>query len=158
MRAPALLLLAALSVACGKPPVDLAKALTIVDLSTGWQDGGIVNGQNKLVPTVSLRLKNGSDRVLVSLQVNTVFRRVTEKEEWGSAFMTAAGSDGLQPGATTKALALTSPLGYTGTETRVDILKNSHFVDAKVEVFAKYASTQWMGLGEFPIARELVTK
>jgi len=38
------------------------------------------------------------------------------------------------------------------------MLKNAQFVDAKVQLFAKYASTQWVKVGEYPIARELLTK
>src|SRR5262245_40828152 len=160
MRAPVrvLVLLAAVSAACGGHTVDLSKNLQGVQPASGWEDAGIVNGMNKLVPSVSFQLKNTSDQKLVSLQVNALFRRVTEKEEWGSRFISASSSDGLSPGASTDTLVLSSPQGYTGTEARLDILKNSQFVDAKVEVFAKYGSTQWTRLGEFPIARQLITK
>ena len=30
------------------------------------------------------------------------------------------------------------------------MLRNSHFVDAEVELFAKYASEQWKRVGEYP--------
>jgi hypothetical protein len=38
------------------------------------------------------------------------------------------------------------------------MLKNSQFVDARVEVFAKHAGNQWAKIGEWPIARELLTQ
>ena len=38
------------------------------------------------------------------------------------------------------------------------MLANTHFVDAKVELFAKYGSTQWVRLGSYPITRQLLTK
>src|SRR4051812_24152189 len=99
MRACAgsVLLLALVSIGCG-PTVDLTKGLELTVVSTGWFDAGIVNGRTKLVPSVSFTLKNVSGQKLVSLQINALFRRVTENEEWGSAFLTAAGSDGLAPG------------------------------------------------------------
>jgi hypothetical protein len=91
--------------------------------------------------------------------VNALFRRVAENDEWGSGFLTAAGSDGLAAGSTTAPLTVKSPLGYTGSDqSRQEMLQNSHFVDAKVELFAKYGSTQWARLGSYPIARQLVTK
>ena len=34
----------------------------------------------------------------------------------------------------------------------------SQFVDAKVVLFAKYGSSQWMRIGEYPIARQLIGK
>src|ERR1700738_4460037 len=155
-----LLLLLALvsSVACG-PTVDLTKGLQVNILSTGWYDLGIVNGQTKLVPTVTFTLHNVSDQTLVTLQINALFRRVTENTEWGSGFLTAVGSQGLAPGATTDPITIKSQLGYTGSDqSRQEMLQNSQFVDAKVELFAKYGSTQWVKVGTFPITRQLMTK
>lgn len=152
------LLLALASTGCG-PTVDLAKALQIEVIETGWYDAGIVNGQNKLVPAVRVTLKNTSDQTLVQLQLNSLFRQVNATEEWGSAFMTAAGSEGLAPGATAGPFLLRSNNGYTGTDqSRQEMLANSHFVDAKVELFAKYGSVQWVRKGEHPIKRELLQK
>jgi len=160
MRAPVrLFLLCGLlsaSAGCG-PTVDLAKELQVLDVSTGWFDAGIVNGQNKLVPSVSFKLKNLSYQKLGSLQVNAVFRRAGETDEFGTGFLTAAGSEGLAPGTTTATLIIKSQHGYTGTEPRQEMLRNSHFVDARVELSAKYGSTQWARIGAYPIARQLIT-
>jgi hypothetical protein len=38
------------------------------------------------------------------------------------------------------------------------MLRNSHFVDATVELFAKYGSAQWKRIGQFPVTRQLLTK
>jgi hypothetical protein len=160
MRAPVrlflLLGLLSTSAGCG-PTVDLAKGLQVLDASTGWFDVGIVNGQNKLVPSISFKLKNLSNQKLGSLQVNAVFRRAGETDEFGTGFLTGAGSEGLAPGATTATLIIKSQHGYTGTEPRQEMLRNSHFVDARVELSAKYGSTQWVRIGEYPIARQLIT-
>ena len=150
---------AALLAASCAPPVDLTKNLQVLDVSTGWFDAGIVNGQSKLVPSISFRLKNVSNQSLGTLQVNAVFRHVNENDEWGSAFATVAGSEGLAPGATTAPLTFKSQLGYTGSDqTRLEMLANTHFVDVRVEVFAKYGATQWVRVGLVPIARELLTR
>jgi len=153
------LLLSLTAAACG-PTVDLTKGLKINVLDTGWYDAGIVNGQNKLVPSVTLTLTNLSDQTLVALQVNGSFRRVTEPEkEWGSRFLPAAGSTGLAPGATSDPLLLRSDLGYTGSDqSRQEMLQNTHFVDAKVSLTAKYSNIQWVRMGEFAIERKLLTK
>jgi len=160
MRASArvVFLLLVVCAGCG-PTIDLATNLQVGDVSSGWFDAGIVNGQNKLVPSISFTLKNTSNQTLVSLQINALFRRVTEKDEWGTGFLTAAGSSGLAPGAVTKPLTIRSPLGYTGSnESREEMLHNSHFVDAKVELSAKYGSAQWKRIGEYPVARQLIVK
>ena len=38
------------------------------------------------------------------------------------------------------------------------MLKNSQFVDAKVDILGEYASLQWKRIAEFPIERRLLTK
>jgi hypothetical protein len=146
------------SAGCG-PTVDLSTALHVQDVSTGWFDAGIVEGKNKLVPAISFVLRNSSEQKLTTLQVNALFRRVQENDEWGSGFLTVNGSDGLAPGASSGALNIRSQLGYTGADqSRDEMLHNSHFVDAKVELFAKYGSTQWKRIGEYPITRRLLAK
>jgi hypothetical protein len=145
------------SVGCG-PTVDLAKALQLEGVATGWSDAGAVDGKTKLVPTVRFRLKNASDQKLKALQVNALFRRVSDANEWGSGFVTAAGSEGLPPGAATDALSIASQLGYTGTEESALMLINSRFIDATVDIFAKYGSAQWVRVGEFAIARQLIPR
>ncbi|MGE0449529.1 MAG: hypothetical protein AB7Q29_08095 [Vicinamibacterales bacterium] len=152
-----LLLLALASAACG-PSVDLKTALQVEEISTGWLDVGIVNGQNKLVPSATFKLKNVSDQALTTLQANVIFRREGEKEEWGSAFVRVTGSEGLGPGASSELLSAHSQLGYTGTEPRQQMLENAQFVDARVQFFAKYGSTQWTLIAEHPVERRLITK
>jgi hypothetical protein len=51
-----------------------------------------------------------------------------------------------------------SQLGYTGSEPRQQMLANAQFVDAKIQVFAKYGSTQWQKVGEFAVPRTLISK
>src|SRR5215510_6234331 len=148
--------LAALAtVSCG-PTVDLTKGLQVVDVSTGWWDAGVVDGQNKLVPSVTFKLKNVSDKPLDILQANVVFRRVTEDKEWGSSFVKITGTEGLAPGATSAPQTVKSQLGYTGSESRQQMLANSQFVDAKIQLFAKYSNTQWQKVGEYPVPRTLI--
>jgi hypothetical protein len=146
------------SVSCG-PTVDLAQGLQVSIVDSGWYDMGIVNGQNKLVPSVTYTLKNVSDQKLVMLQVNALFRRVNDPGEWGDALITAAGSSGLAAGAQTGPFTARSQRGYTGSDqSRQDMLNHHLFVDAKVELLAKYGSTQWKRLGEYPIKRVLIEK
>ena len=161
MRASARLLLflaIVSSAACG-PTVDLTKGLQVSIVNSGWYDLGIVNGQSKLVPTIVFTLRNTSDQKLVTLQINALFRRVTENTEWGNGFLTVVGSKGLAPGATTDPITIKSQLGYTGSDqSRQEMLANTHFVDAKVELFGKYASTQWARLGSYPVTRQVLSK
>lgn len=110
-HAPWLILTAALlSASCGED-IDLTKGLQVVDVSTGWRDVGIVEGKNKLVPSVTFALKNVSTQKISTLQANVVFRRVTEEKEWGAMFVRVTGSEGLASGAVSTAQTVDSPLG-----------------------------------------------
>jgi hypothetical protein len=139
--------------ACGQP-VDVTKAVKVDVVTSGWVTDGVVNGKNKIVPAVALTLKNVSGDTLSALQVNTVFRLVTTNDEIGTAFRPVAGSGGTPAGAATEKMVLKSERGYTGEDPFDDLLKNSKFVDAKVEVFVKAGAGQWTRMGEYPIARE----
>jgi hypothetical protein len=149
-------LMALASASCAGPTVDLQKSLKVNGVITGWHNDGVVDGKNKLVPSISFTLTNHADAALGSLQVNAVYRRVGETAEWGTAFDSIAGSGGLAAGATSPSVTLQSPLGYTGTEPPTQMLQNHLFVDAQVTLFAKYGSSQWTKLGEYPIKRGLL--
>ena len=138
--------------------MDLAAGLKVVDVTTGWRDEGVVDGQNKLVPIARFKLQNVSDQSLNVLQVNAVFRRLNEQQELGAHFLAVTQSEGLAPGGTSKPIAVKSNFGYKGTEPRAAMLQNSQFIDAKVEIYAKYGSLQWKRIAEYPIERQLAAQ
>jgi hypothetical protein len=139
--------------------VDPVASLEPIDVVTGWFDAGIVEGgKNKLVPSVSLKLRNKAAEPLRSIQINAIFRRVGETEMWGEHFGWAVSRDGLAPGDLTQELVMQSALGYTSDTPRLQMLQNSQFVDAKVELFLKQGSQVWAKLAEYPIQRQLLTR
>jgi hypothetical protein len=139
--------------------VDPVAALEPVDVVTGWFDAGIVeDGKNKLVPSVTLKLRNKSATPISSVQINAIFRRVGETEMWGEHFTWAVQRRELAQGQSTDPLVLRSQLGYTGEQPRLQMLQNSQFVDAKVELFLKTGSRVWAKLAEYPIQRQLLTE
>jgi hypothetical protein len=155
--APAVALSAVLA-ACS-PSIDPITVLEPVDVVTGWYDEGIVDGKNKLVPSVTLKFRNKSSAPVSSIQVNAIFRRVGEQEMWGEHFGFAVPRNPpLAPGAETGVLVMRSALGYTGEQPRMQMLQNSSFIDAKVDIFLKTGSRAWSKLGEYPIQRQLLTR
>jgi hypothetical protein len=137
---------------------DLAKLFAVTDLKTGYFDAGVENGMNKLVPTVMLKLKNVSNETVSLVQLNAVIRRVGETEEWGGAYSRAIGSEGLKPGAETNLIVLRSSLGYTSVVPRAQMLTHRLFVDSHVQLFAKVGGANWVKLGEYPIARDILSQ
>jgi hypothetical protein len=146
------MLVAVLTAACA-PRVEAASAIEVETVTSGWT----AVGPSKVVPVVSFKLKNRSTGRLRSLQVNAVFHRVGDPAEWGTGFVPSVGQDGLEAGVESEAVTITSPLGYTGTESPSDLLKNSRFVDAQVRILARFGSTGWTPLGDYRIARQLLT-
>lgn len=153
-----LVLLAGLtgSTSCGAEP-DAVQALKVTDVVTGWLDKGIVNGQNKLVPTISFKVRNDADRSLSNLQLNAVFRIVEDTEELGSKAIWATEGQ-LEPGGDLGPFNLSSDLGYSSPAARTQMLQHALFKDAKVDLFVKHGSRQWARLGEFRVDRQLFTK
>ena len=158
IRAVLIGLLALSLTGCAGPTVDLSQGLQVVDITSGWIDFGLVGGQNKLVPSITFKVKNVSDQPLKVLQVNVTFRRVDDPADWGAGFRKVTGTEGLAPGATSDVITVDSSLGYTGADARADMLKHAQFVDARAHVAAKYGSTQLKAIGEFPITRQLLTR
>ena len=162
LRATAFSLLALatlISPGCGAS-TDAVAALEPLDVVTGWYDDGILeSGKNKLVPSVSMKLRNKSDKELKSIQINAIFRRVGEQEMWGEYFGWAIPRQKpLAAGAETETLVMRSTLGYTGDQPRMQMLQNKEFVDAKVEIYLKQGSKVLAKLAEYPIQRQLLTR
>ena len=156
-RASLIVLLALVAGGCSRT-VDIQKTLAVTDVHTGWFDAGIINGQNKLVPSISLKLQNKDAGEVAGVQLNAIFHRAGETDGWGEHYVQAIDRGGLAPGATTQPIVLRSNLGYTGSQSRLEMLQNSQFVDARVDIFGKQGRGGWVKIGEYTIDRQLLTQ
>jgi hypothetical protein len=138
--------------------VDLPSTVTLSDVHTGWYDLGIVDGKNKLVPSISLKLQNTSSQPVARVQLNAIFHRIGETDGWGEHYVSAVDSNGLPGGASTNPIVMRSTLGYTGEQSRIEMLRHASFVDATVDIFGKQGRGNWVKLGEYPIDRQLLTQ
>jgi len=154
----AMLVLPFAAAGCSTPDVDLAKVIKVQDLTTGWYDVGVVNGQNKLVPSASFTVTNTGTETLSGLQVFSVFRFLGETEELGSALVVLRGAEALGPSATSKPLTVRANWGYSGEQPRAQMLAHSQFKDARVEIFAKFGSKPFVKISEGRVVRQLLTK
>src|SRR5262245_43734524 len=141
--------------------IDLKQALQVTDLTGGWLDGGIVDGKNKLVPTVSFRVRKNTDQQIRPISLNVHFRRFGPsiqggEEEFEEVFLQRVEfSQGNQP----DVIRVQPKVGYTGDppQSRAEMLKHSQFVDMRVIIFAKQSSSQWVELTRYDIPRQLIT-
>ena len=143
---------------CGssEPPAD--KVLQVTDVVTGWLDDGIVGGQNKLVPTISYKVKNTGPGAVSYVSFNAVFKVIDDPEELGAALLKGIDGNGLAPGQTAGPFIARSQLGYTSPAPRMQMLQHSQFKDAQVELFSKHRSGGWIKIGQYKIQRQVLTK
>ncbi|HSL24360.1 MAG TPA: hypothetical protein VK886_22690 [Vicinamibacterales bacterium] len=134
--------------------VDLKQTLQVTGVSTGWFDMGIVDGKNKLVPSITFSLQNRSDEEL-AVQMNIVFMLLPQKEERDDVFLQRVE---IPPAAASKPTTVRSQYGFTGEQPRAEMLQHRLFQDFQVRLFVKYGSAQWVALGDFPIERRLLTR
>ena len=150
----------AAAASCGRT-VDLKQTLQITDLNAGWYDAGIVDGKNKLVPTISFRIHKPADVKLRSLSLNVIFKRLSadkkEEDDLDEVFLQTVE---FSEGNATPLLTVRPEHGYTGDapQTRAEILQHSQFKDARAVVFAKQSSTTWVDLIRHDIPRVLLPK
>jgi hypothetical protein len=141
------------------PTRAISEEVRVAGLRTGWFATSIENGRSKVVPSIIVTLKNVSKEPIETVRLNAIFRRIGETKTWGGgAYVPSISSDGLAPDALTIPVVLESQLGYTGTESREQLLRNRQFVDVRVTILAKRGSAQWQELGEWAVERALLEK
>jgi hypothetical protein len=160
-----LLPLAVSGAASCSQPVDFKQTLQVTDVSGGWYDAGIVDGKNKLVPSVTFRIRKPADARLNAVSLNVHFKKVVDpskpglegEQEFEEVFLqTVAFAEGAQ----TALMTVRSPTGVTGDapQTRAEMLEHRLFQDVRARVFAKQSSTTWVDLLAFDVPRTVLTK
>ncbi len=156
-----LVALAAAPAACNRS-VDIKEAIEVVDASSGWYDAGIVEGKNKIVPSVTFRLKRKGGADVAGVALNVVFRHPAPdggnlEEDWDEVFIQRAD---FRDANQTEPLTVRTEKGYTGDppQSRLDILKHSQFRDVRARIYAKYSSSQWVEIGAVDVQRQLLVR
>ena len=142
--------------------VDVKEAIEVVDTSSGWFDAGIVDGKNKIVPSVTFKLRKKPDADLSVIALNVAFRYVPApgsdvEEPWEDFFVQRAD---FKNGNETDPLVVRLPNGYTGEppQSRLEMLRNSQFRDVRARIFAKYTGSQWVEIGSIDVQRQLLVR
>src|SRR5262245_50219305 len=151
---------------CSKP-ADLKQVLQVTDMSGGYHDAGIVDGRNKIVPSVTFRIKKSTDDSLRPLSVNIVFKQLPKpgtaippgqpaENDFDEVFKQSVPFSGNQ----TDLLTIRAGAGYTGDppQSRADLLKHSQFQDMRVHLFAKHSSSQWVEIAQFDLPSHILTQ
>jgi hypothetical protein len=157
----ALMLALVLPSASCRPAPDLREMLEVTDVTTGWFDAGIVDGRNKIVPSVTFRLRQRGENRVDRVSLNVLFRHpplegTDTEEEWDEVYVqSAAFQDGQTP-----PLVVRTEKGYTGEppQSRMDLLQHTMFRDVRARVFARYGAGQWVELAVLDVERQLLIR
>lgn len=153
------IVVSALAHAACQTPVDLKEAVQIAELTGGWYDAGIVEGTNKLVPSVTFKIRRTPNADVNPLQLNVVFKRIVgqTEEDWDEFYVQKVD---FADNAETSPLTVRPAAGYKGDsgQTRAEMLKNSQFRDVRAIIFAKHSSANWVELARYDLPRQILTK
>ena len=154
------------SAGCSKP-VDLKQALQVTDLAGGYHDAGVVAGKNKIVPSLTFRLKKGTSDSLRPLSLNISFKQLPPagtavppgspaETDWDEKFVQSVAFEN----DVTAPLTFKSEPGYTADppQTRAEMLKNRYFQDVRVHIFAKHSASQWVEIATFDVPRQILAQ
>ena len=155
--------IALLAASCSQP-VDFKQTLKVTDVSGGWFDFGIIDGKNKLVPSLTFKVTKPADVRIRSLSLNVHFKKIVDpskpgiegEEEFDEVFLQTVEFNGTE----TKLLTVRPTTGFTGDAglSRTDMLEHRLFQDVRARVFAKQSSTTWVEIVAFDIPRTVLTK
>ena len=166
VAAPLLALAGLVGAGCSTP-VDLKQALQVTDVVSGYHDVGVVAGKNKIVPSITFRLKKNTSDSLRPLSIQIYFKQFppagtavppgspTETEFDDKYVQSVPFDDDV-----TKPLTFQAERGYTAEppQTRADILKHRLFQDVRAHIFAKHSASQWVEIAAFDIPRQLLAQ
>lgn len=152
----ALLAAASFAAACGS--TGNVSDLEFQTVSSGYFDEGIVNGENKIVPSITFTLRNKGEKPVSTVQVNSIFQADGADGPMDEVLTRAIGTDAVAPQQSSASLTVRSKIGYTSPMPRAEMLGDQRFRDVRVRIFGKSGSGQWTQLGEFTIERRILTQ
>ena len=137
--------------------VALDKVVTISASSSGYTDMGLVNGESKLVPTATIRVKNTGTETLAGFQLSAAFWRVGEDGQKDELLLPHLVAKDLAPGAESDPILIRANFGYTLAGARADFFAHTMFVDFTIRVFGK-VSGRLVKIGEVTVDRKILPK
>lgn len=140
----------------GISPEELKASLEIIDVSSKWVAKTYQPWPPKLVlvPTLSFRVKNITDRPLTYLNFNAIFKSRDELENMGDNFLAAIRKEPIPPGGTSPLITLKSNYGNEGTSL-AHFKDNPQWKPVICRLFVQSKGSVHVLLGEYEISREI---
>jgi hypothetical protein len=155
----AALLSGSLQTGCTKPPSqeELKASIEVLDVKTVWTKKLYSPWPPKLilVPAISFRIKNISDKPLRYVNFNAIYNYEGMNQNLGDGFIPSAISrKPLNPGEVSDAFLVKSSYGVEGKNLN-DIKYNPEWKTAYAKLFAQSRGSKPVLLGEWKISRDI---
>jgi hypothetical protein len=135
---------------------DLKAAIDITEVSTKWMEKKYEPWPPKLVlvPSITFRIKNISDKPLRYINFNANFRYQDDFENLGDSFLAAIRKKQLMPGETSDEITLISNYGVEG-KNLAHFENNPAWKIVTCHLFAASKGSQYIPLGNYTISRKI---
>jgi len=135
---------------------DIPSCIQILDVETKWVAKYYQPWPPKLilVPSISFRVKNLTDKPLHYLNFNANFRFKDDYENLGDCFLAAIRGKPIMPGEVSNQILLKSNYGVEGKSLR-SFHNNPNWKLVIVKLFVQSKGSQYVFLGEWEISRKI---
>lgn len=135
---------------------ELAASIEIEDVETKWVDKYYQSWPPKLilVPAISFRVKNVTDKPLTYINFNAVFRFKNDYENLGDCFLAAIRREPVNPGETSKVILLKSNYGIEA-KNLASFKNNPQWKTVIVKLFSQSKGSQFVNLGEWEVSKKI---
>ncbi len=140
----------------GVSPEELKASVEIIDVSSKWVEKTYQPWPPKLtlVPTISFRVKNVSDKPLNYLNFNAIFKFRDDQENLGDNFLAAIRKEPILPGESSQVITLKSNFGVEG-KSLASFKDNPQWKPMICRLFIQSKGSPHVLLKEYDISREI---
>ncbi|MFQ6110357.1 MAG: hypothetical protein ACE5L7_12475 [Candidatus Aminicenantales bacterium] len=137
-------------------PDELKASIELVDIETKWVSKYYQPWPPKLilVPAISFRVKNITDKPLRYINFNANFRFQDDYENLGDCFLAAIRGKPVMPGETSDTILLKSNYGVEG-KSLATFQNNPHWRTVICKLFVQSKGSQYVLLGEYQVAKKI---
>lgn len=137
-------------------PEELKASIEIMDIETKWVDKYYQPWPPKLtlVPAISFKVKNITDKPLKYINFNANFRFQDDFENLGDSFLAAIRGEPVMPGETSDTILLKSNYGVEA-QSLASFENNPQWRTVFVKVFTQSKGSQYVLLGEWEISKKI---
>lgn len=143
---------------CQKPPSpeELKASIEIVDVETKWVKKYYQPWPSKLtlVPAISFRVKNLTEKTIRYINFEAVFRFIDETQTLGEGFLPSLPGEPIPPGGVSDVILMKSRLGVEGKSIS-HFRNNPYWKTAAVKLFVRSKGSRFVFLGEWDVSRKI---